>query len=451
MSKKVISFSLYGRHPQYTLGAIANARHASMAYPGWICRFYISDSVPASIVTKLRGYGAEVINMGRNIGHEAMYWRLFAMVDPEVDVVISRDADSRLVKCEILMVNEWLASGKKFHVIRWNLYYRPIMGGLWGVRGGIPSLKQPLEEYLRLVTGGNLNENFPEDNLYPQMKVDEEFLEDNLYPQMKDNVLVHEPDHQTKRRYFVGETVQIFPPIAKDKRGWYLNIDRQPVGMRMPSRRSFVVLSIYKNSPLSEYFLAQLLTALETQNLYHWFHIRFYVADNIKPDLIKRLRRFGRVILKSSKTTHKDDPKYWKLSILSEKNLSAAAMVDFWQFFLLVRVSRIRLLFHEYQPIEYKRQSIGIRSQFRKITPICVSVSGSPVANIDELVAQRNPGESYQEFIRSTVCPRITTMTTSVLRVEFDHTGTLRSWIRLLLSMRLLRTISRCKVGITKN
>ena len=59
--------------------------------------------------------------MGRNIGHEAMYWRLFAMVDPEVDVAISRDADSRLVKCEILMVNEWLASGKKFHVIRWNL------------------------------------------------------------------------------------------------------------------------------------------------------------------------------------------------------------------------------------------------------------------------------------------------------------------------------------------
>ena len=450
MSKKVISFSLYGRHPQYTLGAVANARHASMAYPGWICRFYISDSVPASIVTKLRDYGAEIINMGRNISHEAMYWRLFAMVDPEVDIAISRDADSRFVKCELLMVNEWLASGKKFHVIRWNLYYRPIMGGLWGARGGIPSLKQPLEEYLRLATGGSLNEKFLEDNLYPQMKVDEEFLEDNLYPQMKDNVLVHEPDHRTKPRYFVGETTRLFPPIAKDKRGRYLNIEHQPVGMRMPSRRSFVVLSIYKNSPLSEYFLAQLLAALETHKWSYRFNIRFYVADNIKPDLIKRLRRFGRVILKSSKTTHKDDPKYWKLSILSEKNLGAVVIVDFWQFFFLVRVSRSRLLFHEYQPTEYKRQSIGIRSQFRKITPICVSVSATPVANIDELIVQRNPGESYQEFIRSSVCPRIATMTTSVLMGQPDRIGTLKSWTRLLLSLQSLRTISRCKAKITK-
>ena len=34
MSKKVISFSLFGKHPTYTLGAIANARHAKGAYFG---------------------------------------------------------------------------------------------------------------------------------------------------------------------------------------------------------------------------------------------------------------------------------------------------------------------------------------------------------------------------------------------------------------------------------
>ena len=193
---------------------------------------------------------------------------------------------------------------------------------------------------------------------------DQEFLKDNLYPQVKGNVFVHETNFQLKRRYFVEETIHLFPPIAKDKRGVYLNIELYPVGMRMPSRRSFVVLSIYKSSPLSEYFLAQLLAALETWLLSYWFNIRFYVADDIKPDLVRRLRRFGKVILKSAKTAHKDDPKYWKLSILSEKNIDAALMVDFWHFLFLVRVSRRRLVFRASQQL-----SIGLKNQFREIAP----------------------------------------------------------------------------------
>ena len=238
MVKKIISFSLYGKHPMYTVGAIANARHAARAYPGWICRFYISDSVPKNIVHQLQEYGAEVINMGRHFGYEASLWRFLAMVDPEVDIAVSRDADSRFTKCELLMVNEWLASGKKFHVMRWDLHNTPIMAGLWGVRGGIPNLRELLENKLRLdvTTDGK--------------GVDQVFLEDNLYPQMKGNVLVHEQDSQAKRRYFVKETIHPFPAIAQNRRGRYLNIDYLPVGMRMPSRRDFVVLSIYKSTPL---------------------------------------------------------------------------------------------------------------------------------------------------------------------------------------------------------
>ena len=145
MEKKVISFSLYGKHPRYTVGAIANARHANRAYPGWVCRFYVADDVPEGIIARLKDYGAEVVNMGRNVSNEAMFWRFFATVDPENEVTIIRDADSRFTKCELLMVNEWLASGKKFHVMRWDKYYPPIMGGLWGVRGAIPSLRELLK------------------------------------------------------------------------------------------------------------------------------------------------------------------------------------------------------------------------------------------------------------------------------------------------------------------
>ena len=416
------------------LGAIANARHANRAYPGWVCRFYVADDVPENVISRLQDHGAEVIKMGPRVGHEAMFWRFLAVVDPENDIIIVRDADSRFTKCELLMVNEWLASGKKFHVMRWDLYYPPIMGGLWGVRGGIPNLREPLEKRLRLAGNARVHS-------------DQYFLRDNLYPQMKGNVFVHEMDSRVEREYFVKETIHPFPPIAKDKRGRYLNIDLLPVGMRMPTRKSVVVLSIYKSSPLYEYFLAELLYALETWRLPYSFNIRFYVADDIRPDLVKRLHRFGRVILKPAKTTHKDDPKYWKLSILSEKSLGVVMMVDFWQFFFLARVAQGHLLLHEYQPVEYKWQSIGIKGQFEKIAPEFTSVSSAPVANIDELVAQRDPNESYQEFIHSTVRPRISTMM-SVLMEAPGEIGVLRRWVRLFLPLRLYTAAGTIRVHL---
>ena len=136
MGKKVISFSLYGKNPAYTLGAIANARHANLAYPGWVCRFYVADDVQEGVITRLKGYGAEVIKMGPRLGHEATLWRFFAIVDPEVDIALFRDVDSRFTKCELLMVNEWLASDKKFHVMNHSSYrarYRRVCGVYVGI------------------------------------------------------------------------------------------------------------------------------------------------------------------------------------------------------------------------------------------------------------------------------------------------------------------------------
>ena len=416
MSKKIISFSLYGKNPAYTVGAIANARHANRAYPNWVCRFYVADDVPEGVISRLKDYGAEIVSMGPRIGHNAMLWRFLAVVDPGNDITLVRDADSRFTKCELIMVNEWLASSKKFHVIRWDLYHPPIMGGLWGVRGYTPNLKEPLETCLRLT------ENTIKGT-------DQVFLTDYLYPQMKGNVLVHEQDSRVRRRHFVNETVHLFPPIAKEKRGKYLNLSPLQAGMQMPTRRNFVVLSIYKSSLLSEYFLAQLLAALETRKLFYWFNFRFYVADDIRPDFVKRLRHFGKVILKPAKTTRKDDPQYWNLSILSEKNLGAVAMVDFWQLFFLVRASYEGLELRG-QPVVYKQQSVGVRSQFRKIAPKCTFVPSDRVTNIDELVAQRNPGENYSEFIRSTVRPRISTITMLIGNAGFS--GALNSWLRVL-------------------
>ena len=52
--KKVISFSLWGDNPKYTIGAIRNAELIETIYPGWIGRFYCGESVPKEIVNELK-------------------------------------------------------------------------------------------------------------------------------------------------------------------------------------------------------------------------------------------------------------------------------------------------------------------------------------------------------------------------------------------------------------
>ena len=434
MGKKVISFSLYGKHPDYTLGAIANARHANRAYPGWICRFYVADDVPKSIVSRLKIYGAEVVNMGRRVEHEARLWRFFAAIDPEVEMAVFRDTDSRFTKCELVMVNDWLASDKKFHVMRWD--YSPevsVMGGLWGLRGNISELRDPLESASSRLKGS-----------------DEKFLNRNLTPKMKGKVYVNELHTSNPRHFFIGETIHPFPQFAYTERGFFLNM-LMPIGMRIPSRRKFIVLSIYKNTPLYEYFLAQLINNIENQNLFrlqrfthkgNHLKARFYVADNIRPDLIERLRRLGQVILRPAKTTHKDDPKYWKLSILSESGMGMAMIIGFWEFFFLARAGRF-LEFSELMSMESDSGLTGIESRAKTIFPLSICGPDIPVVDIENLIAQRNPNESYQQFIRSTVYPRISDVRMMVrLQGIYDSDNLLKYGFRLLFPPSIYATLS---------
>ena len=419
MGKKVISFSLFGKHPTYTMGAVANARHANRAYPGWVCRFYVADGVPQSIVSRLQGYGAEVINMGPYFGYEGTLWRFFAMVDPEVDVALSRDTDSRFTTCELLMVNEWLASGKKYHVMCQGGYHFPIMAGLWGVRGNIPNFKELIENHQR--SGSR--------------ETDERFLRDNLYPKIKGKVFVHRLSRRwMKRKFFIEEPVHPFPPIAKDKRGKYLDGPLMPVGLEMSPRRIFIAFSIYKRTIFSEFLLTLWLGTMGKTNIFRGrnMNLRFYVADNISPSLTERLRRYGRVVLKPAKTVYDDDPQYWKLMILSEKNLGAAVIGDFWQTFFLAIRTRIengQINLYELLPIEYGSPS-GFKSGFKRVSILSFCGPIAPVSDIENLVAQRDPNEIYREFIRSTVYPRTsTTRMTAVLRI---HIRLLKHWARLL-------------------
>jgi hypothetical protein len=197
--KKVISFSLWGNNPIYTIGAIRNAELSKDIYPDWVCRYYIGKSTPKDIIEKLNSFdNTEIIEMESDGDWTGMFWRFYAAGDEDVDVVIVRDCDSRVNIREKEAVDEWLNSDKGFHIMRDHPYHTTeILGGMWGSKKGVVSnIKNLIDTYVK----GNF------------WQVDQNFLKEQIYPQIKNNCLVHDEFFEKKpfpskrpKNLFVGQ------------------------------------------------------------------------------------------------------------------------------------------------------------------------------------------------------------------------------------------------------
>jgi hypothetical protein len=196
---RIISFSLWGDNPRYTVGAIRNARLAPGVYSGWKCRFYCASSVPRETVAQLESMAhVEVVQREEGGDWTALFWRFDAASDPDVSVMLSRDADSRLNTRERWAVEEWLASDRDFHVMRDHPEHTaPILGGMWGVRNGLLSNMRELIQ------------SYPKENVW---QIDQRFLAEVITPVVKDRWLEHDEYYAKKPfparrdgRSFVGE------------------------------------------------------------------------------------------------------------------------------------------------------------------------------------------------------------------------------------------------------
>lgn len=197
--KKIIAFSLWGDNPIYTIGAIKNADLALEIYPDWICRYYVGKSTPSEIILELsKRRNTEVFVMHEKGDWTGMFWRFFPADEADVEVMISRDCDSRLDQREKAAVDEWLSGDKGFHIMRDHPYHATeILGGMWGVKNGVLlGMKKAILEY----TKGNF------------WQVDQNFLKQVIYPAIINNALVHDEffeknpfPNERPPRSFVGQ------------------------------------------------------------------------------------------------------------------------------------------------------------------------------------------------------------------------------------------------------
>ena len=185
--KKIISFSLWGSDPKYTVGALENVRLQKEVYPDWICRFYVDPLVPVQIIWQLQEE-AEVVYKDPSDGYLGLFWR-FEPAYEDIERFIVRDCDSRLNKREAAAVQEWIDSGLPFHCMRDHRGHDiPVLGAMWGAVGNfLPDFKALYEGFVKSIKAQNVNvkrERF--------FYTDQYFLNRIVWPRISSQAIVHD-------------------------------------------------------------------------------------------------------------------------------------------------------------------------------------------------------------------------------------------------------------------
>jgi hypothetical protein len=178
--KKVVSYCLFGNNKKYTIGAIKNAQLVQQYYPGFEAWFYVHrKTVPTAIIDELKTF-SHVKIIFKDVDTKPLMWRFEAIDNPEVEIMLCRDTDSRIYLREQLAVNEWLNSKFIFHIMRDHPYHcYKILAGMFGTRKIPGIIWTPLMDKIAQIGSD----------------YDQTFLANEIYPLIMDRVMVHASFH----------------------------------------------------------------------------------------------------------------------------------------------------------------------------------------------------------------------------------------------------------------
>lgn len=208
---KAISFSLWGSNRKYTVGALENAYLAQYIYPNWVCVFFCDfNTVPESCINELKKYkNTQIIPIEQNLNWSGMFYRFLAAEFSNVSIF--RDCDSRLSERELYAVNDWLKSGKSFHIMRDHPQHSTeVMGGMWGVTNNrlFDIRSKIINYYEKLSTGQSVDLGYG---------IDQNFLKEEFPKYINGDCCVHDefftkipfPTNNRRDDYFVGRQFDV--------------------------------------------------------------------------------------------------------------------------------------------------------------------------------------------------------------------------------------------------
>ena len=197
------SFCLYNSYnPLYYDGLTENIKIIHKYYPDWAIYVYIGNDVTEEYINTIFVRNVRIIHTNAT-GHINMAHRFLAIEQPGVDLMIVRDADSRVHWKDRWAINEFVNSPYLAHTIRDNpVHAIPMLGGLWGLKrkANVPVL-MCFEHY-------NVEQKNAND-----IGKDQTFLNFYIWPRVKNTLLVH-----TSITYREGpEHIVFFPfPYTND-------------------------------------------------------------------------------------------------------------------------------------------------------------------------------------------------------------------------------------------
>ncbi|MBD9628746.1 tetratricopeptide repeat protein [Pseudomonas sp. PDM19] len=180
----LIVFSLFGARPRYCESALKNVEAAHELFPQWRCRFYVDDSVPQAVLTRLKESGAQVVlvDEATRSAIPATMWRFLVMEDREVSRFQVRDADSLLSERDRAAVEAWLQSGCWYHHMRdYFSHTELLLAGMWAGchNPNLPGIRELIAQYLK------------EEKAH-QRFADQYFLRRSLWPTIRQSLLSHD-------------------------------------------------------------------------------------------------------------------------------------------------------------------------------------------------------------------------------------------------------------------
>lgn len=206
---KIISYCLWGNDDLYCKGALRNIELATKFFPEFTCRFYVAKDFDKSKIEQLEKNSNVVVV--DEIGSPQMMMYRFLPIGEDVQIFMSRDTDSRIGIREQCIVNEWIVSDKKLHIIRDHPYHDvKMLGGMWGLKDKIIDVQKLIYQFKQSPKFKNIK------------GVDQTFLWDYIYPLFAEFEIFRHDDHFGGvpikiNRYDDVNTFFIGQPIGIDK------------------------------------------------------------------------------------------------------------------------------------------------------------------------------------------------------------------------------------------
>lgn len=210
--KRVFSFCIYGNNKKYTQGLVENIKIILKYYPTFSVYIYVGCDVIENYIKIYNSYPNVTCIYTNEKGASLMCNRFFPFDDEDVEVVFSRDADSRIHERDMWCMDKFINCDKKFHIIRDHKFHTMrIMAGMMGIKKGALDFKVKPSYYAWIASRVHMKDTYNTDQL---------FLQDLIYPAIKNNCLIH-----TDFKVFADEQItHIGYPLNNEKNNFVGNV-----------------------------------------------------------------------------------------------------------------------------------------------------------------------------------------------------------------------------------